>query len=225
MYRLASHRYRLIFSTLACALCAGVGYATPTLSIPDATYVNETNLITFADPDEALIPSITDGILTVAFSSVTSLMRASTVGDDWGSWGSPPNTESSTPRVLWSGLDDNFNPVTAVTFQLSAPVKILGFEAEPGPTDVRTLVATFFMGSTVEQTISLDVSGNAGAVLFAAQADPGTFFDSVTLTSDVDWAAGQFRYQLDTVPEPRSYALLLAGMAMLMTFKRIRGIR
>jgi len=90
---------------------------------------------------------------------------------------------------------------------------------------VHTLVATFFMGSTVEQTISLDVSGNAGAVLFAAQADPGTFFDSVTLTSDVDWAAGQFRYQLDTVPEPRSYALLLAGMAMLMTFKRIRGIR
>ncbi len=88
------------------------------------------NRVTFADPDEALLNSVSNGLLTIAFSSP---VRASTVGDDWASWGSPPNTESSTPRVLWSGVDDNFNPITTVTFSLGLPVSIFGLKLNPDP--------------------------------------------------------------------------------------------
>jgi len=193
-----------------------------TISLPTPAYVNGTDLVTFADPDEAMVNSISDGFLTIGFSSP---MRASTVGDDWASWGAPPNTESSTPRVLWSGLDDNFNPITTETFSLSKPVSIFGFEAQPDPTDIHTMTANFFMGGQLEQSISLDVSGNAGALLFAATAPPGTFFDSVTLTSDVDWAAGQFRYApfAQTVPEPRLWGLLSAGLVVLLAVSRKRN--
>jgi hypothetical protein len=176
--------------------------------------------VTFADPDESMLDFISDGLLTIAFSSP---MRASTVGDDWASWGSPPNTESSTPRVLWSSLDANFNPVTTVTFSFSAPLSLFGFEAEPGPTDIHTLTATFFMAGQLEQTISRDVNGAAGALLFAATADPGTSFDSVTLASDADWAACQFRYVPLTrtaAPEPRPVGLVPACLALLFAITR-----
>ena len=133
--------------------------------------------------------------------------------------GSPPNTESSTPRVLWSGLDDNFNPVTTVTFTLSKPVSIYGFEAEPGPTDTHTLTATFYMGAQLEATLSEGVSGTAGALLFAESAAPGVSFDSVTLTSDADWAVGQLRYApaLSTAtPEPASWCPSHGGGLILL---------
>ena len=69
-----------------------------------------------------------------------------------------------------------------------------------------------------------DVSGNAGALLFAAIAPPGTSFDSVTLTSDVDWAAGQFRYApaAQALPEPRTWELLCVGAAALLAAGRKR---
>jgi hypothetical protein len=201
-----------VYALLAAIILPTSVRASVVFSQPGTSYFAETNLLNFTAPDEALINSLTDGIEIVSFSSVTSSMRASTVGDDWFTWGSPPNTETSTPRVLWSGQDDNFDPVTTVTFLLSVPVSIFGFEAEPSDFGTHTMAATFFMGGTVEQTISLDVSGNSGAMLFAAEADPGVYFDSVTLTSDIDWAAGQFRYG---VPEPQSFVTMLAGLGIL----------
>jgi hypothetical protein len=205
-------------------LASPFAFAGTIFSVPAPEYIAATTVVSFADPDEALIGSISDGTETILFSSVTSLMRASTVGDDWGTWGSPPNTESSMPRVLWSGQDDNFDSVTTVTFLLSAPVSIFGFEAEPGLFDTYTMVATFYMGGTLEQTISRDVIGNAGALLFAAQAPAGQFFDSVTFTSDVDWAAGQFRYAL--APEPEAVAMILVGLSVLVALSRkFKGIK
>ena len=216
---------RLFLGLLVLMVVPACSHADTIIPLPSPSYIAETSLLSFAAPDEALISSITNGSETVSFVSVTSLMRASTVGDDWSTWGSPPNTESSTPRVLWSGQDDNFNPVTTLSFVLSAPVSIFGFEAEPGLLDTHTMLATFYMGATVEQTISLDVSGNGGARLFAAQADPGTFFDSVTLTSDIDWAAGEFRYAPAQVPEPGTFAMAIAMAILLTITRKLRGTR
>lgn len=198
--------FRLV--VFSCALRAGTIFSLPTL-----TYTSETNLIPITAPDESVIGSISDGFETVSFSSVTSQMTVTTVGDDWATWGSPPNTESSTPQVLWSGLDQNFNPVMTVTFMLSVPVTIFGFEAEPDDTAGSDLMtATFYMGGTLEQTITLDVNGNGGAMLFAAEVDPGASFDSVTLTSDIDWAVAEVRY---ATPEPGCFALVLAGLGVI----------
>lgn len=212
---------RAILPILLLAIAAPLATAGPIVS-PTAAYLNATSVITFSDVDEALLHIITTNQIAVEFSS---LLRASTVGDNWASWGSPPNTESATPRVLWSGLDDNFDPVTTVTFLLSRPVSVFGFEAEPGPTSVHTLTASYFMQGQLLQTISRDVSGTAGAVLFAASAAPGTFFDSVKLTSDADWAVGQLRYapviqSTTAAPEPQSWLLLASGLAILGYFSR-----
>ena len=49
------------------------------IQFPGAAYINGTNVVSFPDPDEALISSVSDGFLTIGFSS---LLRASTVGDD-----------------------------------------------------------------------------------------------------------------------------------------------
>ena len=184
------------------------------LSTPTANYVASTIPIAFADPDEALIDSISGGGLTIQFSS---LMRASTVGDNWASWGPPPDTESSTPRVLWSGLDDDFLPVTAMTFLLSGPVSAFGFEAEPGPTEFHTLTASFFSKGVLQASISRPVNGDAGARLFATSARPGDLFDSITVRSDTDWAACQFRFApAATIAEPPSLSVFLIGLAALI---------
>ncbi len=182
------------------------------LSTPSPSYLANTVPISFGDPDEALIDSISGGGLTIQFSS---LMRASTVGDNWASWGSPPDTESATPRVLWSGLDDDFFPVTAITLLLSSAVSVFGFEAEPGPTEFHTLTASFFSKGVLQESISQSVNGNAGARLFAARAHPGELLDSVTITSDTDWAAGQFRFAT-AISTPSSFNTVLIGLAALI---------
>ena len=203
------------------SLWISTGQAAIIISQPDSAYLASTSLVTFSDPDEALLSQIAHGAQTISFSV---LMRASTVGDNWASWGNPPDTESATPRVLWSGLDDNFDPVTTAILTLSQPVSIFGFEAEPGPTDTHTITASFFMGGVLQGTVTRDVNGNAGARLFAVAADPGTFFDSLIITSDADWAAGQFRYALSGpatgAPEPASTALVAAGIALLLTLSQ-----
>jgi hypothetical protein len=180
---------------------------------PTPQYLAKTQVVGFSDPDEALLNSISTGGLKIGFSTP---MRASTVRDNWATWGTPPKTESPSPKVLWTGLDDNFNPVTSMTFRFSTPVSIFGFEAEPGPTDSHPMTANFFMNGVLESTISQSVSGNADARLFAALADPGKSFDKVVVTSDADWAAGQFRFApAFLVPVPPASGLFLTGLVAL----------
>src|SRR4051794_13382270 len=69
-------------------------------SLPTAAYVAGTHLIPITGADNVSILSISDGTETVSFSSN---MRTQTVpGGGWNNWGSPPETESATPRVLYS---------------------------------------------------------------------------------------------------------------------------
>jgi hypothetical protein len=215
-------RHSAIAAMLAILLAPVTASATAILSAPTANYLASTLPVTFSDTDETLIGSASGGGLTIQFSS---LMRASTVGDNWASWGSPPDTESATPRVLWSGLDDDFLPVTAITFLLSSAVSVFGFEAEPGPTDFHTLTASFSSKGVLQQSISQTVNGNAGARLFAVSARPGELIDSITVTSDADWAAGQFRFAAPTaIAEPSSLSMVLIGLGALLAIFRNRRV-
>ena len=66
---------------------------------PDASYLAITNLIEISAPDFASVASITDGSQVITFSTP---MEVRTVPTSWSTWGFPPNTESATPRVLWT---------------------------------------------------------------------------------------------------------------------------
>lgn len=184
----------LVFATIAAALL--LSFAAPATATftqivsPDAAYVAGTTKIDITGIPEFTFPvdSITDGTLTVSFSS--SMVRLQ-VGSSWASWGSPPDTESATPPILYS------NGAASLTMSLSSPVSTFGFEAEPNPFADEDFTVDFklFSGPTLVGTVSRTINGLAGARLIAGTSD-STQFDRIELTSTADFAIGQVRYHL-----------------------------
>jgi len=115
----------------------------------------------------------------------TPVEEKRSVPGSWATWGSPPDTESATPDILFSG------GATSVTITLSQPVDVAGVEAEPDPFEVHTFQAEFDnSGGGTIGTVTRDIDGNAGATVLAAQA-PGT--RTLTISSDVDFSFGALR--------------------------------
>ena len=117
---------------------------------PDVAYQSSTNKIAIPGPDFTPLTSITDGTETVSFSQTLQTFQTVT-----GDWGSPPNTESSTPNELFQ---TGGSPSTTLT--LSTPASEFGVEAEwvPLPGDVTTtftLTATFYEGANIRRHRSL----------------------------------------------------------------------
>src|SRR5262249_17863251 len=133
------------------------------ISQPTTSYINSTSLLPITVPDFTDLTSVstTDGKQTVTFSSP---MQAATVPDSWATWNSPPATESSTPRVLWTG------GATSVTLTLSQPATTFGVEVEPNPFEVHTITATFFSAQGTIGLVSQAVDGFHGALLAAGSA-------------------------------------------------------
>src|SRR5262245_33924083 len=159
------------------------------IPLPDADYLSSTSLLPITAADFDVVTSLSGGGITATFD--TGLV-ALTVPTSWGSWGSPPNVESSTPPVLWT------NGVTSLTGTLDVPAFIFGLEAQPNTSTVSTITASFFEGENLLGTIPLAVDGNAGARLFAAAST--TPIDRVVITSSDDFAIAQIRAA--AVPEP-----------------------
>jgi hypothetical protein len=121
---------------------------------------------------------------TVTFS--VSMNKRTVPGGGWASWGSPPDTESATPAVLYS------NGATSVTLSFSKGGKVGGVEAEPNPFEVHSFDASFMKGSKTRGTIHRDdVDGNAGAKLLGGKAKKS--FDTIVISSDIDFAIAQIR--------------------------------
>lgn len=198
------------------------------ISSPDASYLASTTYIDFAAiPDYTNVSSITDGMLTVSFVNPSSggaqLMNKRTApSGSWTTWSVAPDSQrgpNDTLPVLYS------NGATAVRFNLSTPVSIFGFEAEPNPFSVYNLTAQFYdaLGNLLG-SISRNVDGNAGARLFAASSP--TPISYVVFSGQVDWAAAAFRYALPqggpVIPEPTTIALFGAGLLGFLPLRRRR---
>jgi len=176
-----------------------------TITQPVASYTGSTTLLTPAVPDYTVITDLTDGGVTVSFSPSVTVY---TVGVGWATWGSPPDTESSTPRVLFDVGE------TMLTLMFDTPLYTFGFEAEPNPFTVDTMVATYYSGLTPVGTISRDVDGYYGARLFAASTTTSPFTSVVfedLAGSGHDFAIAQLRVA-SAVPEPSSILLMALGL-------------
>ncbi|QMW21957.1 PEPxxWA-CTERM sorting domain-containing protein [Sandaracinobacteroides saxicola] len=199
------------FIIIAMAL-GGIGFAAPVGAItqvlsPDATYRSNTTLIGVPSSPGART-SWGDVDLTVSFS--TSL-RPITVGSGWATWGSPPDTEQSNPRV-WSTQGAGM-----LTFTFSKPVTAWGFEAEPNDFGTHGFTVDYYNGATLVGSISRSIVGNSGARLLAAVYDGANRFTSVTVTADSGargFAVAQLRYTLP-IPEPATWAMMVAGFGLV----------
>jgi hypothetical protein len=183
------------------------------ITFPDVAYLSGTSSLGFAAPDFDVVLSLADGTQTASFDVG---MVALSVPITWASWGSPPNTESATPRVLWT------NGFTSLQISLVLPAFTFGFEAQPNSFALSNLTVEFFSLGSLIGSIALDVDGNAGAALFAATTTTDAF-DMIVVSGFDDFAIANLRYGSVAVPEPSSAAvLLLAGGLMLVLRRRRR---
>jgi hypothetical protein len=151
---------------------------------PDAEYTGNTRVL-----DLSGIPDYTpvSALGRVQFSPT---LEKRSVPDSWATWGTPPDTESATPHVLFS--DD----ATSVEIKIRRGSNKIGFEVEPNPRDLHTITAVFSRNGTPLCTKIVDVRGDAGARLIAVSSRVRRF-DSVTVSSDTDFSIAQVRYRPD----------------------------
>jgi hypothetical protein len=238
-----------------------IGWSAPTglradfIPIPSPftpNYLTSTTLL-YPGPAGVDLTSLSDSALTITFSNNNpnsiSPRTTAAVGAGWGSWSSPPQSEGPpTPPgppliVLAPNPFDFLFPITpphVLTLTFSDALSTFGFEAEPDdltpfPGDAHDITANFYDGSTLVGTITRNVHGNAGALLFAAM--DGTLssesigitsvvqFTSVQISSNVGFAIANLRYAGAAVPEPSSLAMLLGAgvVGLIWTVRRRRN--
>jgi hypothetical protein len=187
------------------------------ISSPTAAYTTQTTLIPITGLDSSSVPSLSGGGQTITFSTNLSVFTVPTGG--WNAWAPPPDTESSTPRVLASGVNQ-----TSLTMTLSTAVNTFGFEIEPAnvggvPPVAFTISATFFSGATNLGTVTRSIT-NTGARLEAASST--TPITSVQITAPLaagGFAMAQFRSGNVLIGAPTVPAVglpALGGLALLL---------
>lgn len=193
---------RFLITTLA---VAGLAWSTSAAAAfsqiltPDAGYVSSTTLLPIAGDINSSISSVSSGGYTVSFNAAQ--VRA--VGDGWMTWGSPPDTEGSSPRVVTDYETSSY------TFTFSQRLSIFGLELEGDPFDTQTFTAQFYDGATLVGSFSRDIEGNAGARLLAASGS----FTSAVIFGQVDFAFAQVRVA-GAVPEPATWAMFVVGFGL-----------
>jgi hypothetical protein len=194
--------------------------ASPLTVIPQpvASYTSSTTLINITALS-GNVGSIIGGGLTVDFSTSMAVLKTGVI-NGWGTWNSPPATETNKLTVLYT------RGATDVLLTLSSPVSKFGFEAQPDLSDVEKITAKYYDASDVLLgTLALDVSGNAGALLFAVSAgmneiasiDIADSGPGGTGCPACDFAIAQVRFS--QTPEPVSFLLVGAG------FMALRAVR
>jgi hypothetical protein len=124
------------------------------------------------------------------------------IGNGWSTW-----SHGYTGDVYYS------NGATSVSITLAPMTGAFYFYAEPNPFGQFTITA-----SSGQTSISLSVEGDAGANGFGFYTDDFSALTSITVTSDVDFAIGEFGAA--RVPAPGAGALALAGLGMIARRRR-----
>jgi hypothetical protein len=193
-------------AALACLIATFPLEADTIITAPFGYYTSQTQLISINTlTDGSLVGSIHDASLQVSFSSA---MERLTAGDTWGTWNSPPATESSLPPVLYS------SGVADLSMTLTAPVNVFGFELEPDLGEVEPVTVTFF-GTGSPFALTLDPNGNSGALLFAVSSETPITSVSVDDGLGDDFAIANVRYAQNPLVVPAPEPPMLPILAVL----------
>jgi len=119
----------------------------------------------------------------------TPTLEKRSVPGSWATWGSPPDTESATPNILYT--------VGATSIKVTLPDRgarrAAGMEVEPNPFAEHTFTAVFAKKSGEEIcTATVVANGEAGAKLLAAKVRRAK---TITVSSDTDFSIAQVRYK------------------------------
>lgn len=139
----------------------------------------------------------------VGFDNPLSLLRA---GGGWATW-----SNSYVGSVYYgAGL-------TSITMSLPSDTVAFYFYAEPNE-----FIATITATTDTGETLSQDVLGFAGASYFGFYSTSGETISSVTVSSDVPFAIGQFGIATpaSTVPEPSMIATTLLGLVGIVAGRK-----
>ena len=193
------------------------------ISAPNLAYTSGTTQIAIAAADGTSVSSVSDGVQTLTLS--TNLDVHTVPGGGWNTWGSPPDTEGATPRVL--GI---YTALTTETITLSAPKTTFGIELEPDAFGAFDISVDFMNGATLLGTVTRSASGSAGAKLFAATS--ATQITSVVIrapTGASGFALARPRYgnlvanAVTSVPTLSEWGvMLLAGLLATGALLRLR---
>ncbi len=153
---------------------------------PNQLYVGHTCKFDLSGiADGTTVTSLDQCGITVTFSP--AVVKAS-VPNSWGTWGSPPDTETATPDILTT------NGADSVTISFSAPVRLSGTEAEPDPFEYHVIQASFYRPSGgLKTSVARNITGDAGARLLAMKTKN---IGSIVLSSDTDFAFANLRVNL-----------------------------
>lgn len=178
---------------------------------PNATYVTNTGLASIVGAQGTTVGSVTNGVITVNFSVIQEIAN---MGSGWGSWGTPPDTESSNPRVLFDSLGGS-----TLTMTFSDPVITFGLEAEPDFFGFFDITMKFYNGVTLLGSLTRSIDGDGGARLLAGTTDGAPITSAVLTGTNSSFAIGNIR---TSVPEPASFALFGAGLVAVSVAGRRR---
>lgn len=169
------------------------------IETPEFSYLAITSKISMSTiPSGNLVNQITDGFQTVSFRSGLQKRLPNQINN----WGVPPYAEDPKPEALIS-------PATplSITWTLSRPSKVFGFELMPNLFGTFTYKVDFYKGKILAGSITRTITvpgppiGPAfqGARLFAAITD-GPGFDRIVITSKngntLSFLVSQVRYQM-----------------------------